>query len=714
MLVTNAAVGIIQELRASRTLNRLSVLSTPRVAVVRSGTVSEVRTEDVVLDDVVEVETGDQVPVDGTVLAASGLEVDESLLTGESDPVAKRAGDQVLSGSFVVAGRGRVLATAVGDAAYAARLAAEAKKFKTVKSELRQGTDRILQVGTWLLAPTAVLLVFSQWRSSSSVVDAVRGSVAGIGAAIPEGLVLLTSVAYAAGVVRLGRRQALVQELAAVEILARVDVVCVDKTGTLTEGALAVTGIELVDGTSADESVVAALGALVATEPRPNASLAAVAEIGRDPGWAPTAAVPFSSARKWSAASFDGVGAVVLGAPDVLLLPDDPLRERVEALAASGMRVLLLARSFDLLDADARRLPSGLEPIALVCLEERVREEAAETLRFFAEQGVMVKVISGDHPTTVAAVAAKVGVPGAGDPIDARGLPDDLDALADAVETYSVFGRVQPHQKRQMVRALQRRGHVVAMTGDGVNDVLALKDADMGVAMGAGSGASRSVAQLVLLDDSFASLPAVVAEGRRVIANIERVANLFVTKSVYALLLALAVGVAQVPFPFFPRHLTIVSSLTIGIPAFFLALAPNDRRSRPGFVGRVIRFAVPAGAIAAAATFSGYALAGEERGVALADERTTAVIVLFLVTLWVLMILARPLNEARVALLAVMASAFAAALLLPSTRSFFELSPPRLVVFMAAVGVAAVAIGVLELGWQLIAWWTRRRGGDEV
>jgi cation-transporting ATPase E len=705
VLVTNALIGIVQELRAKVTLDRLAVVSAPRIRVVRDGDTIDVATETVVHGDVVDVSTGDQLPVDGVVLTAAGLEIDESLLTGESEPVLKRPGDGVLSGSFVVAGSGRFEATDVGDAAYAARLAKEAKKFTTVRSELRDGTNTILRVGSWLLLPTGVLLVISQVRSTSKLGDALRSSVAGVGAMIPEGLVLLTSVAFAVGVTRLGRRRALVQELPAVEMLARVDVVCIDKTGTLTEGALEVTGIERPGGDAADDTVLDALGALVAAEERPNASLRAIAAVSRDPQWALAAAVPFSSARKWSGATFEGHGSWVLGAPEVLLEDDDRLRDRVETLAATGMRVILLAHSDDPLGDGA---PTHLEGAALVCLEERIRPEASDTLAFFAEQGVALKVISGDNPTTVGAVATKVGVESGTDPIDARALPDDLDELGAVLDDSSVFGRVQPHQKRAMVHALQRRGHVVAMTGDGVNDVLALKDADVGVAMGSGSGACRGVAQVVLLDDSFASMPHVVAEGRRVIGNVERVANLFVTKSVYAFLLAAAVGIAQQPFPFLPRHLTIVSSLTIGIPAFFLALAPNEERSRPGFVGRVVRFAVPAGAIAASATYAGYAVAGDEEKTSLVEERTVAVVVLFLVAAWVLMILARPFNEWKAVLAGSMGLAFVIALATPGIRDFFELRLPSTVLILAAVGVASIAVGLLELGWQLAGWQRRR------
>jgi cation-transporting ATPase E len=703
VLVLNAGIGIIQELRAKRTLDELSVVSAPRARVVRSGDLLEIAGDEIVLDDVLMVGAGDQLVVDGVVLDEHGLEVDESLLTGESDPVAKDPGDQVMSGSFVVAGSGHYQATAVGEAAYAHQLSAEAKQFSLVRSELRTGIDRILWLVQWLLIPMAGLLVVSQFRDNESVVEAVQGSVAGLAAMVPEGLVLLTSLAFAIGVIRLGKQRVLTQELAAIEGLARVDVVCLDKTGTLTEGRLDVTGVEPLGGHSA-----LALGAMAVADPDPNASLRAIGDaFPPPPEWTVRDLIPFSSARKWSAADFGDQGTWYLGAPDILLERVDaadaaPVRERVEAHASAGQRVILLALSSSGLHGD--ELPAVLQPAGLVLLEERIRPDAPDTIAYFRGQDVAVKVISGDHPMTVAAVAGRVGVTGADQPVDARTLPDDSGALADLLEERSVFGRVTPEQKRSMVHALQSRDHVVAMTGDGVNDVLALKDADIGVSMGAGSAATRSVARFVLLDNSFAVFPSVVAEGRRVIANVERVANLFVTKTVYATLLALAVGVAGLPFPFFPRHLTIVSSLTIGIPAFFLALAPNARRYRPGFLHRVLRFAGPAGFTAAAATFAGYWLATESEDLPIAEARTTATIVLFAVALWVLGILARPFNAWRLWLVVSMAGAFLVVLIVPPLRNYFELDMPDLVVTLAAIGIAAIACSLLEVGWRAAGW----------
>jgi cation-transporting ATPase E len=696
VLIANAGVGIYQELRAKRTLDRLAVLTSPRARIVRAGVVGETPVSDVVLDDVLELRPGDQVVVDGEVLDARSLEVDESLLTGESEPVVKGPGDEVLSGSFVAAGDGRFRATRVGAGAYAAGLAEQARRFTLTRSELRSGIDRILRIVTWLLVPTAILLLISQLRSSASVHDALRGSVAGTVAMVPEGLVLLTSVAFAVGVVRLARQRVLVQELPAVEVLARVDVLCIDKTGTLTEGRLVVEEVEILkeDGTHRE-----ALAALAASDPHPNATLLAIGEEfpGPPEGWLAGDAVPFSSARKWSGAEFGSKGTWVLGAPDVLLSGGSGERELRRALehAEAGRRVVLLARTDARLDGDG--VPGGLVPSAFVILGDRVRETASQTLAYFARQDVEVKVISGDHPETVAAVARRVGLRGPGEPLDAKTLPTDRDALAEVLEGHSVFGRVTPQQKRAMVEALQSRHHVVAMTGDGVNDVLALKDSDIGIAMGSGSSATRAVAQLVLLDSSFDALPAVVAEGRRVLGNIERTSNLYVTKTVYAMLIALGVGVVGLRFPFLPRHLTLIGALTIGIPSFFLALAPNTERARPGFLRRVLRFTIPAGALAAVATFLGYVLARDEAGVTLAQARTTATMVLLWIGFLVLSVIAAPLTTWRLALVWAMPGLFGLAMALPSVREFFALDAPPLIVWLAAFGIAALVWSLARL-----------------
>ncbi len=704
VLVTNALIGIVSEWRAKRALDRLAVINAPRVRVVRDGDVREVPVAEVVLDDIMELRAGDQVVADGVVRTSDGLEIDESLLTGESEAVVKTVDDEVLSGSMVIAGSARVQAVRVGADAYARRLAAEARRFTLVRSELGQGIDRILRMVTWVLPITAVLLAFSQFQGHHSVRTSLAGVVAGVVAVVPEGLVLLSSVALAVATLTLARRRVLVQELPAVEGLARVDVVCLDKTGTLTEGTIRFQALHPLASFDADR-LGRALGAFAADE-HPNATLQALGDAFPDPSdWTRTGATPFSSTRKWSSVTFADRGAWVLGAPE-MVWPDagHEARVRADELAASGNRVLMLAnrdQSLPDIELSAEALPADLEPVALITFEEQLRADAAETLSYFVRQNVILKVISGDNPRTVGAVAARVRLPNAEQVFDARELPDDDEALADIVDAHAVFGRVSPHQKRRIVTALQSRGHTVAMTGDGVNDALALKDADIGIAMGNGAAATRAVAQIVLLDSDFATMPGIVAEGRRVIANVERVANLFVTKTVYAVCLAVAVGIARWPYPFLPRHLTIVSSVTIGIPAFLLALAPNSARSRPGFVERVLRFALPAGFIVATATFVAYSLARDRGHLSLNESRATATIVLLVVGLAVLALLARPLTLPAIGLVAAMAVGVALLFVLPGTRHFYALGLPPAHALVSAAVVAAIGVLALE-GWWII------------
>jgi cation-transporting P-type ATPase E len=700
VLIFNVLIGVVQEYRAKRTLDRLAVLNAPRARVVRDGVVREVPVTEVVLDDLCDLATGDQVPADGILRAVDGLEIDESLLTGESDPVSKDAGDEVLSGSIAVAGRGQFQATRVGADAYARGLAIEARRFTLTRSELRDGIDRILRYVQWALLPTAVLLAFSQFRVQDTNRAAVAGVVAGVVAMVPEGLVLLTSLAFGVAALALARRNVLVQELPAVEGLARVDVILLDKTGTLTEGVIRFRQLHEIEP---DDPVSEALGALADDRNR-NATMNALCEVFPAPnGWERTGATPFSSGRKWSGVTFGERGTWVLGAPEMVWTEraaDDPVRVDADRLAAEGQRVLLLARTdAALVDEE---LPDGLSASALLVFEEQVRPDAADTLRYFAEQGVRCVIISGDNPHTVGSIARRLGVVGAENAFDARGLPDDPDELGAVLEDVSVFGRVSPQQKRAIVGALQRRGHVVAMTGDGVNDALALKDADIGIAMGSGAPATRAVAQVVLLDGRFASMPNVVAEGRRVIANVERVANLFVTKTFYAMILAIAIGIARWPYPFLPRHLTIVSSLTIGIPAFFLALAPNPRRYVPGFVRRVFLIAGPAGAVAAASTFAAYAAA--RRYDDLSVSRTAATIALIVVGLWVLNLLARPITPGRFLLFGTMVFAFTVILGVAGLRDWFALGLPSGAAMWWAIVTAAAGVATLEVGWQLRQW----------
>ncbi len=668
VIVFNTAIGIIQEYRSARTLAKLSLLNEARPTVVRDGRQEQIGLRELVVDDLVMVSTGDQIAVDGDVLQAAGCEVDESLLTGEADPVIKEPGEELLSGSFVVSGSAQYRVTRVAAESFAGRLTLQARQFQTTASELRDSINRFIRYVSMAVIPVGALLTYSQLQADQSLDEAIRGAIAGVVTMIPEGLVLLTSIAMAVGVLRLAQRNALVQDMPAVETLARVDIVCVDKTGTLTAPGMSVQDVLPLE----DTDVGGVLGALAAAEEHPNPTMLALAARYPAAG-AVEAAVPFSSARKWSAVQVDGRWWVI-GAPDVV----DPSVD-TGRWSATGARVLLLAGCDGRVSADAD-LPD-VRPAALVVIDQQLRDDAADTVSYFLDQGVGLKVISGDNAATVAAIAGRAGVPGADHPVDAR----QEDPVA-AVERASVFGRVDPDQKQDMVDALRRDGHTVAMTGDGVNDVLALKRADLGIAMGSGSPATRAVAQLVLLDSKWSSLPWVVAEGRRVLGNIERVSDVFLTKSMYALLIALATGVAAVPFPFLPRHLTLISALTIGIPGFFLALMPNTERFRPGFFHRVMIFAVPSGVIAAATAFSAYYAALTLDSV---DEaRVDATIALFMVTITVLAVSARPMNPIRAAIVLTMIGAFLLVLFIPPLSQFFALS-----ISPDPEGAATLAIG---------------------
>ena len=716
LIIANSGIGIIQEIRAKATLDKLAIVGQARPTVRRQSGTAPLPANEVVLDDIIELGPGDQIVVDGELVEETNIEVDESLLTGEADPIDKDAGDPVMSGSFVVAGTGAYRATKVGREAYAARLAEEASKFTLVDSELRTGVNKILRFITYLLWPAGLLTVYTQlftthagWRES------VLRMVGALVPMVPEGLVLMMSLAFAVGVIRLGRRQCLVNELPAIEGLARVDVVCADKTGTLTENGMRLSNVTPVDGATASTNVSDVLASLAADDARPNASMQAIAEAyGTKPGWTATATAAFRSATKWSGASYAGQGNWVIGAPDVLAPAGSPVAAQAEQIGAKGLRVLLLGASDR--PVDAPDAPGVVTPVALVVLEQRVRPDAQQTLEYFAEQDVSVKVISGDNAVSVGAVAGSLGLHG--EVMDARRLPGELAALADTMQEYTVFGRVRPDQKRSMVHALQARDHTVAMTGDGVNDVLALKDADIGVAMGSGSPAARSVAQIVLLDNKFATLPYVVGEGRRVIGNIERVSNLFLTKTVYSVWLALLVGIwglvaalthsTPLLFPFQPIHVTIAAWFTIGIPAFVLSLAPNNERAHSGFVRRVMLAALPSGLTVGIATFISYLIAYPWHDVGPARQMqasTAALITLLISAWWVLATVARPYQWWRIALVVTSGLAYVVIFSIPWARTKFMLDPSDVALTVTAIAIGFAGAVVIEILWWMQGRW---------
>ena len=671
VVLSNSVIGVVQEVRARRELQRLEVVTEPRVTVIRDGVGVEITSDEIVLDDVIELRLGGQVAVDGEVLDSTGLRLDESMLTGESLPVPKALGDDVLSGSFVVAGNGRIRATAVGADSYASTLATEAKQFAIATSALRRGIDTILRWLTVIIPIASIFLFVNLLDAEDRWQDALLGTVAAAVAMVPDGLVLLTSLSFMAGIVALARRNALAKQLTTVEVLARVDVLCLDKTGTITTGDITFAAAHPAEGRT-DVEVRDCLVALAASDRDPNASMAAIAAaVGTDTTWSIDRVEPFDSERKWSAASFADRGWFYLGAPDFLLTADDPTRELVLRLSAGGKRLLAVVTAPDGPDGD--RLPEGTQALAIVELEDEIRPDAAEILAYFAEQDVTLKVISGDNQDTVAAIAERAGLAVVGAPVDARDLPDDLDDLAAALDAGTVFGRVKPQQKQAMVRALQSRGHVVAMTGDGVNDVLALKEADLGISMGSGSEATKAVADLVLTDNAFSSLPTVVDEGRKVINNIERVSNLFVTKATYAVLLTFAVGLLNSPFPFLPRQLTLIGTFSIGVPGFFLALAPEVDLIRPGFLRRVLWFSVPTGLIAGTAALVAYEAALNVADLGVDRSRTLATVTLLGIGLVVLAVASRPLRPWKLGLVVAMGLGYVVVFLVPFLRDYFAL-----------------------------------------
>lgn len=712
LIIANSAVGVIQELRAKRTLANLRIVGETQPTVLRDGERRTVHQSEVVVDDLIVLRSGDEIVVDGTlvVTADSGFTVDESQLTGEADAVHKEAGDEVLSGSFVTGGTAVFRAEKVGDEAYAARLAAEASEFSLTDSVLMSGINSILRVITWLLIPTGVLTIWTQLvRSGTDVRESILSMAAAIVPMVPEGLVLMTSIAFAAGVIRLGQYKALVNELVAIEGLARVNTVCTDKTGTLTTNEMELDGVYTADGVAAPEELREALGRLVASQEDRNSTAEAILAAYDAPSPFDGVEIPFNSKWKYSGVQCAG-HAWILGAPDVLL-SEGIAADTAKEFGDRGLRVLAFGRVEGTLqspggDAGMADAPSVGEPV-LVTLGQQLRPDARETLDFFDAQDVDLKIISGDNPDSVAAVAR-----GATDrelvAVDARTLDDLGEAdFDDEVARANVFGRVRPEQKQQMVESLHRAGRTVAMTGDGVNDVLALKKADIGVAMGAGAPATRSVAQLVLLTNRFSALPKVVGEGRRVIGNIERVANLFLTKTVYSVVLALVVAVMGISFPFQPIHVTITGWFTIGIPAFILALAPNNERPRDGFLRRVLSLAVPSGLLV-----GGFAVAlwiavypgGDAPEIERAQAGTAVLLALIVMGLWVLGIVARPLVWWKILLLVGCVAGYALLFTVPFLRELVLLEPGDTRLMLLGLVVGAVGALVIEVVHRVVEW----------
>ena len=706
--IVNSSIGIYQEKKAKETLDEIAVLVAPHARVVRDGAVVELIGTEVVPGDVIQVGPGDQLLADGEVVESRGLTMDESLLTGESDGIKKGEGDRVLSGSFCVSGSGHYVVDAVREESYAGKVAGEAKTFRHPPSPLQEEVNRVIVASTYLMVPLAVALILSLHLRHVPLHEAAQTATAGLITLIPEGLVLLMSVTFAVTAKRLATRGTLVQQMSASESLASVDTICVDKTGTLTAGELRLTGVEYADGVD-PKSGAAALGRFAASAGDRNKTLETIAQEFPGRAEAVRGEVPFSSEWKWSGASLDGGAGnttYVLGAPDVLtasgaLTLPPRLAGKLEEETAAGRRVVAFGQTSEALPDDpAAKGAPRLTPLALVVLEETLRPDAAETIATMREEEVDLKLISGDARATVTAVAYAVGVSREAGVIEGPDLPEDEEGLKRAALENTIFCRIKPEQKKALVGALVAAGRYVAMIGDGVNDVPALKRARMAVAMGSGTQVTKGVADVVLLEDEFSRLPEAVGEGRRIARNIHRLGRLYLTKTVYAAALILLVAVPGLAFPFLPRHLTVAALLTIGIPSFVLALLPSDG---PLYRGRLLRalaaFAVPAGLATAIGSILSFFLVDTVAGASLEAGRTAATTTLIVLGLAFLLLLERgpgrehiAIQSNMLAMVAALGAVFAGILALPFLRDFFDmvlLSAPEwfLALFSAAVGL---------------------------
>lgn len=693
VVICNTLIGAFQEIRAKKTIDKLSLIAAPKARVIRNGEEQSLPVEELVLDDILLLAAGNQICAD-CVVAEGECEVNESLLTGESDPVVKKPGDLLFSGSFIVSGNCHARVEHVGTENYASQITNHAKYVKKPNSEIMTSVNKIIKLLGFAIIPVGAALFYKQFiLSAQPFQQAVVSTVAALIGMIPEGLVLLTSVVLAVSVIRLSRYNALVQDLYSIETLARVDTLCLDKTGTITEGTMQVDGIEPlcpIAQAEVEDAIAAVTNALNDENP----TFIALKQLSSTaPQWSCTTTVPFSSARKWSGASFEGIGTFVIGAAEFVMKDQfEPLRERVEQYSGQGQRVLLLAYSHH--PFQGKELPSGLSPLALLLLSDKIRDNARETLEYFADQGVDIKVISGDNAVTVANIAKRAGLEGADQYVDATTLKT-YDDIKQAAETYTVFGRVTPQQKLDLVKALKEQKHTVAMTGDGVNDVLALKESDCSIAMASGSDAARTVSQLVLLDSNFASMPRIVREGRRSINNLQRSSSLFLVKSIFSTIIAVCFIFLQCDYPFQPIQFTLINTFTIGIPSFILALEPNKDRIRGEFIVNIIRKSLP-GALTMVANV--LLLAAISLFLDLPNEQisTLAVIMTGFTGLLTLLKVCMPFNVLRAALYTLMVSGFIMAILFfQPFFSLVNLTVPMVVILVPLILFAVCMMSVV-------------------
>lgn len=664
VVVINTLIGIIQELRAKHTIDKLSVLAKTKAVVLRDGRLQQIDQEAIVLGDILYLRNGDQVPVDGNLLASEGVEVDESLLTGEADRVQKTLQDKLFSGSFVTAGECFYQGTAVGKDNFAEQLTSEAKTKKTGNSELTKVLSRMIAVLTIVIIPVGLGLFYSQYQASASIKQAVLGTVAALVSMIPEGLMLLTSVAFAVGAANLARKKVLVQALPSIETLARVDVICLDKTGTITDGTLKFEQALLEE--VSENRVNTIMGALLHHLKDQNATATALRKaFPAISDWQVEKVIPFSSARKWSGVSFKDQGSFAFGAPEFIFKEmTAEMQSKIQPYLEEGQRVLVLVEYPGTLEEELVYEPRLL---ATLIISDNLRENAQATFGYFAKQDVQLKVISGDHPLTVSKIAQKAGIKNAEAFIDMSSLDEPIDYKALVTQT-TVFGRVTPKQKQSLIQAL-KINHTVCMTGDGVNDVLALREADIGVAMANGSSAARAASDLILLDSDFARMQNVLNEGRRVINNIERVASMYLVKTIYSLVLAVIFMIIASPYPFEPVQLTPINALTVGIPSFFLALKPSYERIKGDFLNNILRVSLP-GALTVVSAVMIIQLANVLFDLDYQATSTMSVFLTGCVGLLVLYKVSFPLDKKKIALITALSTAYLSCYLF--FREFFD------------------------------------------
>ncbi len=686
VIFSNILIGIIQEIRAKKTIDSLSLITNPKAHAVRAGRKTEIPVSELVLDDVIALSSGMQIPAD-CILLDGHCEADESLLTGESDPIEKNAGDMLLSGSFLVSGTCRAKVEHIGAENYAAKITASAKYMKKPNSEIMEWTNRIIKWIGFSIIPIGAALFYKQvYISAEPYAEGVVSTVAALIGMIPEGLVLLTSVVLAVGVIRLSRHKALVQELSAIETLARVDVLCLDKTGTITEGSLQVDEVVPLGG-SDPEQAKTILAAFSAAQDDGTPTMTAVKNaFSSPPSWVCSKKVAFSSARKWSGTSFGEKGSYVFGAGEFILRDRfSEIRAQAEPYENLGQRVLLLA-GMKTLEEDGLN-EAEVTPIALVILSDKIRKSARRTMEYFSNQGVTLKVISGDNPTTVSRIAQRAGLKDADLCVDASSLKTHAD-LQDAVERYTVFGRVTPKQKLELVKVLKEKKHTVAMTGDGVNDVPALKESDCSIAMASGSDAARTVSNVVLLDSDFASMPRIVNEGRRCINNLQRSATLFLVKAIFSALTAVLFIFFACNFPFQPIQFTLINAVSIGIPSFILALEPNRDRIRGKFSHNVMRNSLP-GALTLTVNVAVLSLVSMVFSFSDNELSTLAVLLTGFTELMILFKVCYPFNRPHIALFVSMCAIFGIALaVFPKLFEMTAVTLPMLLVLVMTILMA--------------------------